>query len=304
MIASYNRGAYLISRAGGAVAMCLVESVSRAPSFHFENVRQSARFLAWMVTQIDSFQKTVSQTSRHCEFQDVKMSINGKTVHVIFEYTTGDASGQNMVTVATEAICRKLVAESPIKPVKWLLEGNLSGDKKATMIAFNNTRGKMVVAECTIPAVLVRRILHIEPEDLVHTSQVSLLGGVQSGSIGAQGHIANALAGLFIACGQDAACVSEASIGMTTMDLTREGDLYVAVNLPGLPVGTVGGGTHLPTAAECLDMLGCRGAGKARKFAEICAVTAMAGEISIMGAMSAGEFGQAHAQYRHKTEQK
>jgi hydroxymethylglutaryl-CoA reductase (NADPH) len=202
--------------------------------------------------------------------------------------------------VATEAICEYLVANAPVKPVGWLLEGNLSGDKKATMLAFSATRGKMVVAEVVVPRRLVKRILHTDPENISHAAAVSLRGGVQSGSIGAQGHYANALASIFIACGQDAACVSEASVGLTTMDVTSEGDLYVSVSLPSLIVGTVGGGTHLPSARECLRMLDCEGVDKARKFAEICAVTAMAGEISIMGAMSAGDFGQAHAHYRHK----
>ncbi len=299
MVASYHRGAYLISQSGGAVAMCLAESITRTPCFHFENMRQSARFLSWMVSRVDSFQDIVNQTSNHCTFQDVHMAVNGKEVHLVLEFTTGDASGQNMVTIAAEAICRKLVAEAPVTPVDWLLEGNLSGDKKATMIAFTSTRGKLVVAEVIIPRRLVSRILHVEPTQLVQTANVSMRGGIQSGSIGAQGHYANALAAIFIACGQDAACVSEASVGMTTMDLTKEGDLYVSVNLPNLIVGTVGGGTHLPTARECLAMMGCRGEGSARKFAEICAVTAMAGEISIMGAMAAGEFARAHAEHRH-----
>ena len=95
--------------------------------------------------------------------------------------------------------------------------------------------------------------------------------------------------------GQDAACVSEAAVGLTRMDLTERGDLYVAVNLPNLTVGTVGGGTHLPTMRECLEMMDCYGPGRARKFAEICAATALAGEISIIGAMAAGHFAQAHA---------
>lgn len=127
--------------------------------------------------------------------------------------------------------------------------------------------------------------------------QVSVLGGVQSGSIGVQGHFANPLAALFIACGQDAACVSEAAVGVTRMDMTPEGGLYAAVSLPNLIVGTVGGGTRLPTQRECLEMIDCFGGGKARKFSEICAATALAGEISIIAAMAAGHFGRAHAAY-------
>jgi hydroxymethylglutaryl-CoA reductase (NADPH) len=110
-----------------------------------------------------------------------------------------------------------------------------------------------------------------------------------------QGNVANALAALFIACGQDVACVSEATTSITRFEVTATGDLYASVTLPNLIVGTVGGGTFLPTARECLAMLGCIGEGTAAKFAEICAVLALAGELSIVGAMASGAFAQAHA---------
>ena len=71
--------------------------------------------------------------------------------------------------------------------------------------------------------------------------------------------------------------------------------MYASVTLPNLIVGTVGGGTYLPTAAECLRLLGCCGPGYATKFAEICAVVALAGELAIVGAMASGSFARAHA---------
>jgi hydroxymethylglutaryl-CoA reductase (NADPH) len=109
-----------------------------------------------------------------------------------------------------------------------------------------------------------------------------------------QGHYANALAALFIACGQDVACVAEASVGLTRMDVKPDGAFYCSISLPNLIVGTVGGGTHLPTARECLQLLGCYGAGGAKKFAEICAAVVLCGEVSIAGALASGEFAQAH----------
>jgi hydroxymethylglutaryl-CoA reductase (NADPH) len=224
----------------------------------------------------------------------------GKELYLILDFTTGDASGQNMVTLAADALARHLVAEAPVKPQHWYVEGNLSGDKKATMLSFLFARGKKVVAEAVIRRDLLKKVIHITVEEMLAGWQVSVLGGIQSGAIGAQGHFANALAALFIACGQDAACVAEASVGLTRMDATPEGDLYVSISLPNLIVGTVGGGTSLPGAQECLAMLGCTGEGSARKFAEICAVTALAGEISLTGAIIAGEFTQAHARYGRK----
>ncbi len=300
LVASYHRGATVISRAGGAAVVCTTESVTRAPCFEFENMYESVRFLSWAAPRYDSLQEIVAQTSSHCKLRDVRTVLLGKEVFLCFEYTTGDATGQNMVTIATGAICRRLVAESPVKPRRWYVEGNLSGDKKATMLSFLYARGKKVVAEATIPADLVRDVLHAEPADMARYWTTSVLGGVQSGSIGVQGHVANALAAIFIACGQDAACVSEASVGVTHMDLTDDGALYVSATLPNLIVGTVGGGTHLPTARECLRMIDCEGTGKARKFSEICCATALAGEISIVAAMAGGRFDHAHARYGRK----
>ena len=295
LIASYNRGAKVLSQAGGVTALCLTESVSRSPCFVFDNILEARHFLSWVLARLGTLQEIISRTSRFCRLVDLKTTIIGKELYLIFEYTTGDAAGQNMVTLATEAISKELIAGSPVKPRHWYIEGNLSGDKKATMLAFTYARGKRVVAEATIPGRIVQQFVHAEPQDLVRLWQVSVMGGIQSGSIGVQGHYANALAALFIACGQDAACVSEAAIGLTRMDLTEKGDLYVSVSLPNLIVGTVGGGTHLPTMRECLEMIDCYGAGRARKFAEICAATALAGEISIIGAMAAGHFARAHA---------
>lgn len=306
LVASYNRGAMAISQSGGAIAACLTEAVARAPCFQFRDLAEAGQFLASVLPRFEEFQSAVAETSRHCQLLDLRTSVLGKEVYLVFEFTTGDASGQNMVTIATEAICRRILASVPVQPRHWFIDGNLSGDKKATMLAFNSARGKKVVSEALLERALVADLLHTRPEDMVRYWQVSVLGGVQSGSIGVQGHYANALAALFIACGQDAATVSEASVGVTRMDVTEEGDLYVSVSMPNLIVGTVGGGTRLPTARECLEMMGCAGEGGARKFAEICCATALAGEISIIAAMSHGDFASAHARLgrRKKGEEK
>jgi hydroxymethylglutaryl-CoA reductase (NADPH) len=300
LVASYNRGAKILSQAGGVTALCLTEAVLRSPCFVFDNLRDAGQFLAWVLPRFDMLQGIVAQTSRFCRIEDLKTAILGKEVYLIFEFTTGDAAGQNMVTLATEAICRDLLEKAPVKPRQFFLEANLSGDKKASMLAFTFARGKKVVAEATISRELLQKFIHAEPADLCRYWQVAILGGIQSGTIGVHGHYANALAALFIACGQDVACVSEAATGVTRMDVTSGGDLYLSVSLPNLIVGTIGGGTSLPTARECLEMMDCYGPGRARKFAEICAATVLAGELSLSGAITAGEYGQAHALYRRK----
>jgi hydroxymethylglutaryl-CoA reductase (NADPH) len=218
-------------------------------------------------------------------------------VYLNFEYTTGDAAGQNMVTIITDAVCKYIISGCPVKPRHWFIESNMSGDKKATAISYLYVRGKKVIAEIIIPRKEFTRILHTEPEMMMEYWKMAFVGGVQSGSIGVQGHYANGLAALFIACGQDAACVAEAATGITRVDLTDNGDLYISVSLPNIIVGTIGGGTSLPTQKECLNMMGCIGEGTAVKFAEICAATVLAGEISIMGALAAGDFSSAHEKY-------
>jgi len=300
LVASYQRGAFAVSQSGGASVLCLSEVVYRAPCFVFASLSDAGTFAAWALSCFAEFQDIARQTSRHCTLKDLRTSLTGKELFLVFEFETGDAAGQNMITVATDAICRHAVARASTKPATWVLEANMSGDKKASMAAFLHARGKKVVAEATLDRHLLRRILHVDAETMHRFWQLSMMGAVQSGTIGVQGHCANALAALFIACGQDAACVAEASVGLTRVDVVNNGDLYMSVSLPNLIVGTVGGGTHLPTARECLAMVGCSGSGTSRKFAEICAATVLAGEISIGAALAAGDFAAAHARHRHK----
>lgn len=300
LVASYNRGAKIITLSGGVRSVCLTERVSRAPGFIFQDLPEAGEFIVWVVQHFDELKKVIAGTTAHGRLEDLKVTLEGKYVYLHFEYTTGDAAGQNMVTLATDAACRHIISECPVKPQHWFIESNMSGDKKATAMSLLFVRGKKVTAEIVIPRKLVTRLLHTTPEKVMEYWKMSFVGSVQSGSIGVQGHYANGLAALFIACGQDAACVAEASVGITRADITVDNDLYISVSLPNLIVGTVGGGTDLPTQRECLEMIGCKGEGTARKLAEICAATLLAGEVSIMGAIAAGQFALAHARYGRK----
>jgi hydroxymethylglutaryl-CoA reductase (NADPH) len=199
-----------------------------------------------------------------------------------------------MVTIATAAIVKHIVEHCPYKPKYCFIEANHSGDKKASSQSYQRVRGKKVTAELTLPRALVEKILHTTPRMMVDYWRMSAIGGVLSGTMGVQGHYANGLAALYIACGQDAACVSESAVGVTRMELTDPGDLYVAVTLPNLIVGTVGGGTGLPTQRACLELMGLAGAGHARALAEVAAALCLAGELSIIGALCAGHFARAH----------
>lgn len=301
LVASYSRGAQLITEAGGCAAVVVNEGVTRAPGFAFETIGDASVFVAWTAHSFDELRRAAAATTQHGALVDMQLAVEGNNVHLLFEFLTGDASGQNMVTIATDAVCRFILEHAPVKPRYWFVEANMSGDKKATTHSFMTVRGKKVSAEIRLPDALVRKRLHTTPAAMVDYARMSMIGGVMSGSIGVQGHYANGLAALFIACGQDAACVAEAAVGVTRFEIREHGELYAAVTLPNLIVGTVGGGTSLPTQKACLDILGLAGTGKARAFAEVAAALALAGELSIIGALTAGHFTRAHQQLARGT---
>jgi hydroxymethylglutaryl-CoA reductase (NADPH) len=260
----------------------------------FRNLQEAGSFVAWALTQQDQFTKAAEETTEHGKLTDLRITVEGNHVYFNFEFLTGDASGQNMVTIATDAVCQYIRAHSPVQPQYHFVEANMSGDKKASAYSYLLVRGKRVTAETTLPAELIKKRLHTTPEQMVNYWRVSAMGGVLSGTIGVQGDYANGLAAIYIACGQDTACVAESAVGLTRFELTGDGALYAAVTLPSIMVGTVGGGTALPSQKACLDILGLSGTNKARAFAEVCGATILAGELSIIGALSAGEFTRAH----------
>ncbi|TAF72206.1 MAG: 3-hydroxy-3-methylglutaryl-CoA reductase [Bacteroidetes bacterium] len=300
LVASYHRGAKASRMCGGITSICYLEGVQRSPVFRFDNMGEMSTFLIFAIENSEKFQDIIARGSSHAKILDVKFNIEGNQLIINIEFYTADAAGQNMVTICTDIICKWLVENSPIKPTIWFIESNYSGDKKASAVSFMHVRGKKVSAEVNLTKEVVEKILRCKPEDMVQYWQTSTIGVIQSGSIGAQGHVANGLTALFIATGQDVACISEASVGITRMELTSNGGVYVSVTLPNLIVGTVGGGTGLPTQRECLEMIDCFGNGKAHKFAEIAAGLALAGEISIAAAIASGQFSQAHQKFGRK----
>lgn len=300
LIASYDRGARATRLAGGITSVCVSEGVQRSPVFKFKNTGELGTFLLYVLEQTAFLQEIVSQGSRFAKLQDLKATVEGNHLILTLEFTTGDAAGQNMVTLAADAICKHLLTHAPLQPEFWFIESNYSGDKKATSLSFTNVRGKKVVAEVHLPEEVVTKSLRTTAKAMQQYWLSSTMGVVQSGAIGAQGHIANGLCAVFMATGQDVACVAEAAVGVTRMELLPDNGLYVSVTMPNLIVGSVGGGTWLPTQAECLRMIGCEGAGHVRKLAEICAAVAVAGEISIAAALSAGHFAAAHQKFGRK----
>jgi hydroxymethylglutaryl-CoA reductase (NADPH) len=256
-------------------------------------------FVAFALDEFAELQRLAAETTRHGRLEDLRVHWDGNLVYLLCDYSTGDAAGQNMVTLATERVVEYLARASPVRPRFFAVESNLSGDKKASMLAFQYVRRRRVVAEVELPRAVVEETLHTTPEAMEGYWRAAFVAASQAGTIGMQGQFANGLAALFIACGQDAACVAEAAVGNCRFETTPAG-LYVSVCLPNLIVGTVGGGTGTPTARECLRLLDCVGDGKAGKLAEIAAALVLAGEISINAALANGRFARAHATFGRK----
>jgi hydroxymethylglutaryl-CoA reductase (NADPH) len=294
LVASYGRGAQLISAAGGCTSVTINEGVARSPGFGFTTIFEAGQFIAWTLGVLPELEKIVESTSRYARLKDTRVSLEGNHVYLIFDFHTGDAAGQNMVTIATQAMCNYILRETPVKPQFTFLEANHSGDKKASAQSFIFGRGRSVTAEVLIPGEMVRDRLNATPEMMATFFQMSAIGGVLSGTIGIQGHFANGLTAMYLACGQDVACVAESAVGVTRFEITGKGDLYASVTLPNLLVGTVGGGTSLPTQRACLEIMRLSGRNHANAFAEVCAAVALGGELSIVGALVANEFASAH----------
>lgn len=293
LVASYNRGMRLLSEAGGVRATVVDDRMQRAPVFMFDNALEAKEFGAWVVEHRSEIAAACEATTRVGKLVEIEQYAVGPLRYLRFDYTTGDAAGQNMVGRATLAGCEWIVANHPGSP-RFMLSGAIDTDKKHSQINVLRTRGKRVVAEAVIPDALLQSVMGVSSDLLFRSRQVSMAGSVLAGAASNSAHAANGLAALFIATGQDAANIAESQASMTYSQRRDNGDYYWSVTLPALIVATVGGGTGLATQSECLELLGCKGSGNAHKLAEICAAVVLAGEVSLASAVLAGHWVSSH----------
>ncbi|WP_424944567.1 hydroxymethylglutaryl-CoA reductase [Aliiroseovarius crassostreae] len=299
LVASYARGAYSATKSGGISTALLYEGVIRTPAFVFDGLLDAGMFVEWVVREIDALKTVAEATTRHGKLISVEPTIDNNVVFLVCRYTTGDAAGQNMVTIATNALCEDIASRCPIAMKAWYIEGNFSGDKKASFLGLVTGRGRKVSASVTLPADVVEKTLGTSVQAMLDYGQVANLGSHLSGQLGAQAHFANGLAAFYIATGQDAACVAESAMGITRME-ARGDDLFCSVTMPNILVGSVGGGTSLPSQSAGLNILGLKGAGHGAALAEVAAATCLCGEISIVAAIAAGHFTRAHENLARK----
>lgn len=297
LVASYNRGMKLLYEAGGITCTVLDDSMQRAPIFVFENSRYSKIFGQWITENFALIKEKAEETTKSGKLIDIEQYTVGKLRWLRFNYTTGDAAGQNMVTKATHYVCHWLLEKGIQGLEHFSMAANLDTDKKHSQINTLQTRGKRVVAEATIPNDLLTKIMHTSGKALYRQRQLSNMGSFLANSSNNGAHSANGLTAMFIATGQDVANIAESSAAITYSELRENGDYYWSITIPSLIVATHGGGTGLPTQRECLEMLGCFGKDKVNKLAEIMAAVVLAGEVSLGSAIVANEWMSSHEQF-------
>ena len=296
LVASYNRGMKVLNLCGGVTCTVTDDAMQRAPVFAFDNAREARDFINWVKENLDTIGEHAEATSSVAKLKYIDFYQASKFAFLRFNFTTGDAAGQNMVGRATFAACSWILDEyAGIK--RFYLESNLATDKKASQVNVMKTRGKRVTAEAVIKRDVLIQNMRVEPESLAYHNGVANVGAILSGSNNNGLHSANAITAMFIATGQDVANVSESSAGIIYTELTPKNDLYISITLPSLIVATYGGGTGLATQRECLELMGCYGTGKVNKLAEIIAGTVLAGELSLAAAISSTDWVSSHERY-------
>lgn len=294
LVASYNRGMKLCSAIGGVKTTVIDDKMNRAPVFVFHNAQQAREFGKWVKTKFKKLKTLCEKTSSIAQLLDIEQYTASKMIWLRFNFYTGDAAGQNMVTRATREACNWIKEQNPEGLEYFSLAANFDTDKKHSYVNYLNTRGKRVVAEITIPKNLVKKTFRVEASSMNYQRGLSTLGSLLSGSVNNGSHSANGITALFIACGQDVANVAESSAALVYNEILTNGDYYFSITIPSLIVATYGGGTSLPTQKECLEIIDCYGKGKVMKFAEIVAATVLCGELSLSGAVLADEWVSSH----------
>jgi len=293
LVASYNRGMKVANLCGGVEATVVADAMQRAPVFVFRNARAGRDFVNWVQANLADIRAAAEATSSVARLQHIDPYIANNFVYLRFNFSTGDAAGQNMVGRATYA-SYNWILEHGKGIEKSYLESNFATDKKASHVNIMRTRGKRVTAEATITRDVMQQYLRVKPEQLTHHYGVANVGAFLSGATSNALQSANGITAMFIATGQDVANVAESSAGILYTELTEKRDLYISLTIPSLIVATYGGGTNLATQRECLDILGCWGKGKVNRLAEIIAAVALAGEISLGAAISSGDWVSSH----------
>ena len=297
LVASYNRGMKIINLAGGVKTTILEDQIQRAPLFVFNDAKLARDFGEWVTANFETIKEKAESTTSIGKLKSIEQYTVSKMRWLRFNFYTGDAAGQNMVTKATREACQWMLAQNLPGLEHFTLAANFDTDKKHSHLNTLMSRGKRVVAEITIPNKILEENMRVSAKKMIKQRSLSTLGAYQSGSINTGSHSANGITAIFIATGQDVANVAESSAGYVFNEIMDNGDYYFSFTIPALIVATYGGGTGLATQKECLEIMDCFGSGKVKKFAEIVAATVLAGELSLNAAVISDEWVSSHEDY-------
>lgn len=296
LVASVNRGCKAVTESGGTIIGSYNIGATRGPVFYTGNIRNTQRLYEWVKKNEEKIKKAAESTSTHLTFKKLIFRGLAEYAFIRFAFDTQDAMGMNMATIATEKIVELIEKETGISCIS--IAGNFDADKKPAWINFIENRGHKVWAEATIRKGVVKLILKTSPEKIYDVwLSKNMLGSAMSGSLGFNAHFANIVSSVFIATGQDPAHIVEASMGVTTARITKDGDLYFSIYIPALMIGTVGGGTSLETQKEALSIMGIVGGSEgenAQKLAEIIGGVVLSGELSLLASLAEGTLASAH----------
>jgi len=292
LTASLQRGARAVEESGGFRTHVLADRITRASCFVCRDTGDAIALARWIDGRVDEMREwlrsaaDIPELSRYAVLREAKTHVVGPMCHVLWRFTTGDAVGPNMMTRNAYALNMAFVLPgSPVPIERTLLEANMGGDKKPSFEFFQSGHGKTVIAEATLTDDAIRRVLRTTADDLAELAWAGTHGAIASGMQSVAFTPASAIAAVFAATGQDLGMVGTSSMAHGT-GRRVEGGLHVSIRFPGLEVGTIGGGTTLPTAREWLALMDCAGAGKVYRFAQIVAAAALALEISASAAMA------------------
>ena len=283
LIASYNRGMRVIRESGGVMCTVVSEAMQRAPVFLFKNAREGRDFGLWLKDNFEAIKAQAESTTSVGKLLEIEQYPVHGMVYTRFDYSTGDAAGQNMTGKATYIACEWIRSQYPALR-SYGLSGGMDSEKKTSFVNSLKGRGRKVTAELTIPRQVLKEVLRSTPEQLHAGLGVGTLAAFLTGASNNAAHPANGLAALFMATGQDMANIGEANQCSVYSYVTTSGDLYYSITMPALIMASYGGGTSLDTQRECLELMGCHGKGKAYKLLEIAAGVVMAGELSLVSA--------------------
>lgn len=299
LVASVNRGCKAVSGSGGAKTITENVGVTRGPVFKTAGLAESFKFKKWIEANENKLKSIAAKTSRHLTLIKTGVRIVGKNVYVRFYFDSMEAMGMNMATIATAQAVKFIEKETKIKCVS--LAGNFDIDKKPAWLNFISGRGKRVWAEALIKPSVLKEVLKTTAMEIYNVWLAKcMLGSAMSGSLGFNAHFANIISALFVACGQDIAQTVEGSLGITTTEVIED-NLYICIYLPDLMVGTVGGGTNLPSQKEALSILGVKAEKNSSfKLAEIIGAAVLAGELSLLASLAQGTLAASHQAFARR----